>query len=169
MPSLFPPPPSYSSTSTGAPSHGGTSSLCWSSTRAWSCTTALCSAPWTAPMHRRSCSSPTSSPPPSPPWRPPSPRRASPAATCWVSVALLLEAWLRLGHMDIFNEEWDVVKFIHSFIVKIIDTKTRAHERACKPIWTFAYLHSVCSWPAVRSHLVPPQDVPGPSKARDRD
>lgn len=73
------------STSTGTPRPGGTSSRCWSSTRAQSSTTPQPSAPWTAPSCPRCCSNPTFSPLPSVPWRPPSPRGASPAATCSVS------------------------------------------------------------------------------------
>lgn len=76
----------FCSTNTGAPSLAGTSSLWLNCTREWSSTTAQCSAPWIDHTLLRCCSSPTFSHHPLQRWRPHWLRRASPAATCSVSV-----------------------------------------------------------------------------------
>lgn len=80
------------STNTGAPSLAGTSSLWLSCTRAWSSTTAQCSAHWIDHTLLRCCSSRTFSHPLFRRWRPRWRRRASPAATCSVSVSTVCQA-----------------------------------------------------------------------------
>lgn len=82
----------FCSTSTGAPSLAGTSSLWLNCTRERSSTTAQCSAHWIDHTLLRCCSSRTFSHPLFRQWRPRWRRRASPAATCSVSVSTVWQA-----------------------------------------------------------------------------